>query len=122
MNASEAKGVLAVSDEQIERALQSKFGPDHQLRHWIRGGTVAAGYDKSHVVRALIAELDLVPRAAVAELIEADREYDVARHEWALHAPSGLGEIDRRTNEQYTRLNSAKDRRAAAIARIVGAA
>lgn len=52
-------------------------------------------------------------RAAVAELIEADREYD--------KASAALDRIGVQTHEMWARLESATDRRATALSR-VGAA
>lgn len=46
-----------VSDEAIERALDAKIGLDNTLRQLIRGDTMAVGYSKVDVVRALLAEL-----------------------------------------------------------------
>ncbi|MGN6654744.1 MAG: hypothetical protein ACTHJ9_05330 [Rhodanobacter sp.] len=60
-----------LADEQIETALKAKLELDYTLRDLIRGDTVAIGYSKADVVRALLVALDVVPRAAGAELIDA---------------------------------------------------
>lgn len=65
-----------VSDEAIERALDAKIGLDNTLRQLIRGDTVAVGYSKVDVVRALLAELGstATPPASAPEVTEGWRE------------------------------------------------
>lgn len=53
----------ALTDEAIERALDTRLGLDHTLRQLIRGDTAAVGYGKTDVVRALLAAL--IPKGAV---------------------------------------------------------
>lgn len=61
-----------VSDEAIERALDAKLGLDHTLRQLIRGDTMAVGFSKVDVVRALLAELGstATPPASAPEVTE----------------------------------------------------
>lgn len=56
-------------------------------------------------------------RAAVAELLAADEEYDAARRAWDYLAPNCPGEIDERSEEapEYLALTAAKARRKAAL-------
>lgn len=51
----------------------------------------------------------------VRELLEADREYDGAMAEWNDLAPSGLGELDQRSDHDYARVQAATCRRHAAL-------
>jgi hypothetical protein len=106
-------GALDVSDEAIERALEAKIGLDNTLRQLIRGDTVAVGYSKVDVVRALLAELGsaasaqqpdhtgdankMVQRQAPAELTDdgaAQRLYENWKREaWRRKAAGeGVGE------------------------------
>lgn len=54
-----------VSDSRIEAALDTKLGLDHTLRQLIRGDTMAVGFGKVDVVRALLQAL------AVDAIVEA---------------------------------------------------
>lgn len=64
-------------------------------------------------------------RAAVAELVEADREYDAAKVAWdnAPGAAQGIGECDARdgSGPEFVCFMSATRRRAAALAKFGGA-
>jgi len=54
----------AVTDAQIEAALDTKVGLDHTLRSLIRGDTVAVGWSKVDVVRKLLEALAPEPATA----------------------------------------------------------
>lgn len=84
--------VLAVMDAEIERA----------------------GGEAFPVGRTLIAA-----RAVVAELIEADREYDAARHnEWVISQSDDYAFTNGKTQLAAERTRLATERRSAALARI----
>jgi hypothetical protein len=54
---------VGVDEAQINAALDTKLGLDFTLRQLIRGDTIAVGYSKVDVVRALIAALEAKPHA-----------------------------------------------------------
>ncbi|HEY3434276.1 MAG TPA: hypothetical protein VGK41_01350 [Solirubrobacterales bacterium] len=57
-----------LTDERIERALDTPVGLDHTLRKLIRGDTVAVGYSKADVVRKLLQALAAQPAAGDSAL------------------------------------------------------
>lgn len=73
--------------------------------------------DRVSPLPAVLADHDKA-RAAVAELIAADRSYDEARAAYSALAPEGLGELDSRTDADYAPLAAAIQRRAAALVRV----
>lgn len=73
--AAPAGEAVALTDEAIERALDTPLGLDHTLRQLVRGDTMPVGYSKAHVVRALLTALGYThpPAAEVRELVEKCR-------------------------------------------------
>lgn len=102
--------VLAVMDAAIAAA-------HSRLKDAQTEGTVAASAFRSSQLDGI-----LQARAAIAELIEADREFDAAHHDWehvTAHDPQETSDEDwRRIADRF---EAATMRRIAALARVGGA-
>ena len=115
---SVAVNALALLDAQLkdraERAARyGRHADKAAAKHGARQVTADRMADHAKVLLAeLLAEL-LAVRAAVAELIAADSQYDSARAAWL---------ADHSKHDKFLAAHTAWDRRAAALARVKGEA